>query len=89
MKREVLERILNRLLVKKYAFDIEFLVNAHHQGYKIVEAPIEMDFINTVGSSVDFKAILLMFRDTCAVFYRLNILHYYDKASDKDLEKEK
>jgi glycosyltransferase involved in cell wall biosynthesis len=81
-KREVLEEIFPKVLVKKYAFDIELLVNAHHCGYKIIEAPIEMD-IKKIGSDVDMRAVARMFLDTCAIFYRLNILHYYDNGRSK------
>lgn len=77
-KRQVLDDVFHRVVVKKYAFDIELLVNAHHCGYKIIEAPIKMDFLNLVDSEVDLRAILRMFLDTCAIYYRLNITHYYD-----------
>lgn len=46
-KANVAKKILPRLLVKKFAFDIEMLVVANYLGYKrIYEAPIElkMDF---------------------------------------------
>jgi glycosyltransferase involved in cell wall biosynthesis len=82
-RREVLDEIFPKVLVKKYAFDIELLVNAHHCGYKIIEAPIEMDFLNAVGSDVDIRAVSRMFLDTCAIFYRLNVLHYYDNGNSK------
>jgi glycosyltransferase involved in cell wall biosynthesis len=77
-KKEVLDDIFPRVLVKKYAFDVELLVNAHNFNYRIVEAPIEMDFKNIVGSDVDIPAVGRIFVDTCAIFYRSKILHYYD-----------
>jgi len=81
-KREVLQKVLPRLLVKKYAFDIEMLAVADHFGYKrIFEAPIELywrDSNSNVSSDL-LKSIWDTFIDTIAVFYRLNILHYYDK----------
>ena len=82
-KREVLRDVFPQILVKEYAFDVELLVNAHNCGYKIVEAPIEMDFINSVGSDVDIRAVARMFVDSCAIFYRTNILHYYDNGHKK------
>ncbi len=81
-KKKVLDDIMDRVLVKRYAFDLELLVNAHHRGYKIVEAPIklESDFSR---SAVNFGAIWCIFVDTCAIFYRLRILKYYDRQISK------
>lgn len=78
-KREVLDNSLPRVLLKKYAFDLELLVVANHLGYKIVEAPIEINY-RFNGSMVSLRAIWNIFIDTCAVFYRLKILKYYDRA---------
>lgn len=78
-RREVLDRVFHRSLIKRFAFDVEVLVNANALGYRIIEAPIEMDFISVVSSDVDVQAVVQMFVDTCAIFYRLKILHYYDR----------
>jgi len=80
-KKEVLDDIMPRVVVKRYAFDLELLVNAHKRGYKIVEAPIKLNY-DFSGSSVNLKAISHIFIDTCAVFYRMRILKYYDKGYD-------
>ncbi|MDO8269301.1 MAG: glycosyltransferase [Candidatus Levybacteria bacterium] len=84
-KRKVIENVLPRLLVKRYAFDIEILAVAHRLGYKrIFEAPIELDFKESSITSSNFWHIILhMLWDTFAVFYRLNILHYYDGGIKK------
>lgn len=76
-KREVLEDVLPRVLIKRYAFDIEILANAHRLGYKIMESPVELNM--SFSSHVNKKAIWSMLIDTCAVFYRMKILKYYDK----------
>ncbi len=76
-KREVLERVLPKVLVKRYAFDIEILGNAHRLGYKIMESPIELNM--GFSSHVNTKAIWNMLVDTSAVFYRMKILKYYDE----------
>jgi len=81
-KKEVLDDVFHRVLVKRFAFDIELLINAHIQGYNIVEAPVEMDFMTIVGSDVNLIAVAGMLRDTCAIFYRLHFLHYYDDANE-------
>ena len=77
-KREVLEKVFPRVLIKRYAFDLELLVNAHHLGYKIEEAPVRLDFQRITGriKLIDIWHTLL---DTLAVFYRMNIIKYYDR----------
>lgn len=79
-RRKVLERILPRLLVKKHAFDIELLSVANRLGYgRIFEAPIEIDPKRfKFSSTISRQVVRDMLIDTLAVFYRLNILHYYD-----------
>lgn len=85
-KREVLEKVLPRLLVKTYAFDIEILAVAHRLGFKrIYEAPIELEFNNSssITSKSLWNIISLMLWDTFAVFYRLKIVKYYDDANER------
>lgn len=83
-RREVLDIVLPRLLVKQFAFDIEILVVAYYLGFRnIDEAPIELRFRfeESIVSQNLFEAIARTFWDTLAIFYRLKILHYYDDAS--------
>jgi glycosyltransferase involved in cell wall biosynthesis len=77
-KREVLERVLPRVLVKRFAFDLELLANVHHFGYRIVEAPVVVNF-NRVCSRLRLAAVWNVFVDTLAIFYRMRILRYYDQ----------
>jgi len=88
-KREVLEKVMPRLVVKAFAFDIEFLAVANYLGFKrIYEAPVElkMNFNDGVSTIIGKKFFLISFAtlwDTVAVFYRLMIKRYYD-ARNKD-----
>jgi glycosyltransferase involved in cell wall biosynthesis len=83
-RREVLEKVLPRVLIKAYAFDIELLSVANYLGFtRIYEAPVELKMkfaggISTIASKGFIKTSWSMFWDTAAVFYRLKILHYYD-----------
>lgn len=78
-RRKVIEKILPKLLVKRYAMDIEMLAVASHFGFKrIYEAPIEVHF-DTRTSTINWTTVFKMAWDTLAVFYRLRILKYYDK----------
>lgn len=88
-KREVLEKVLPRLLVKHFAFDIEILAVANYLGFsRIYEAPIDIALhfggTSTITSQKFLRTILAMLLDTLAVFYRLKILRYY---SDKNQRK--
>ena len=83
-KREVLEKVLPRLLVKRFAFDIEILAVAHRLGFKkIHDGPVEMDARRFRYSSITTTTVASMFLDTVAIFYRLNILRYYDSKNRK------
>jgi glycosyltransferase involved in cell wall biosynthesis len=77
-KREVLEQVLPRVLVKRFAFDLELLANVHHFGYRIAEAPVVVNF-NRVCSRLRLPAVWNVFVDTLAIFYRMRILRYYDQ----------
>ncbi|MBI3985242.1 MAG: glycosyltransferase [Candidatus Levybacteria bacterium] len=81
-KRVVAKDVFKRILVKRFAFDVEALAVAYRLGYKkIYESPIKLDFSGYSSVSIlNFWAIILrMLWDTAAVFYRLKIVHYYDK----------
>ncbi|TSC88427.1 MAG: dolichol-phosphate mannosyltransferase [Microgenomates group bacterium Gr01-1014_16] len=86
-KRDVIKSILPRVLVKDWAFDVELLAVAHYLGFKkIYEAPVELELsakkeTSAVISKGLVRAILLAFKDTLAVFYRLKIKHYYDDSN--------
>ncbi|MEK7533163.1 MAG: glycosyltransferase [Patescibacteria group bacterium] len=85
-RREVLEDVLPRLVVKQFAFDIEILAVAYHLGYRrIFEAPVELDFTgaSSITSMGVWKTIWNMLWDTFAVYYRLHILHYYDNLNKR------
>lgn len=77
-KREVIKKVMPRILVKQFAFDLEILANAHRLGFKIAEAPVALDSQRNY-SRIGFKAIYQTMWDTLAVFYRMYILKYYDR----------
>jgi len=77
-KREVIRKVLPRILVKQFAFDLEILANAHRLGFKIAEAPVVLNSKRDFGR-IGLQAIYKTSLDTLAVFYRMHILHYYDR----------
>lgn len=76
-RRDVLEKIMSKLLVKRYASDVEQLVLAHKHGCNIVECPVRIDF-EPSGDRMRLKDIFHIAQDTAAIYYRLNILKYHD-----------
>lgn len=82
-RKKVLEKILPKLMEKKFAGDLEMLVVADTLGFKrIFEAPIKLDYsLSAITSAANIKSVLNILIDTFAIFYRKNILHYYTKKS--------
>ncbi|MFA5866574.1 MAG: glycosyltransferase [Actinomycetota bacterium] len=77
-RRDVLLKVLPRVLVKAYAFDLEILVVAHRLGYKkVLEAPIEIK--QQFSTTTNLRAAWRVLLDTAAIFYRSRILKYYDR----------
>lgn len=84
LKRNVAKDVMPRVVVRRYAFDLEMLVIAHRLGYtRIFEAPVEMKFNSSTAGAATFSTIWRMLIDTLAIFYRLNILKYYTRAGAK------
>ena len=77
-KRKVMEEVFPRILVKQFAFDLEVLVNAHHLGFKLAEAPIILESKRDYGR-IGVNSITTTFIDTMAIWYRMYILKYYDR----------
>lgn len=78
-KREVLEKVIPRIIIKKWAFDLEILVVAYDLGFRrIIEAPIEIKKHFT-KNAVNASFLFSLFQDTTAIFYRKYILKYYQQ----------
>jgi glycosyltransferase involved in cell wall biosynthesis len=78
-RREVLKAVFPKVLVKRYAFDLELLVLAHHLGFQIAEAPVIVEYRGKFGH-IGLRSIFNIWWDTMAVFYRLRIKKYYDQV---------
>lgn len=79
-KREVVQKVFPKLLVKQFAFDVETLAVAHALGFtRIYDAPIKLKFGNesTITKGKYWKIVWSMLQDTAAVFYRIKIKRYY------------
>jgi glycosyltransferase involved in cell wall biosynthesis len=91
-KKKVIKKVLPRLLVKQFAFDIELLAVSYALGYKrIYEAPIEINFnvrTSTIMSKRLWYIVTLMIWDTLAVFYRLKIRRYYTSSKRESVRQQ-
>ncbi len=78
-RREVLQRVFQKMLVKRYAFDLEILALAHHFRYRIAQAPVILR-PQRRRDRIRLADIYHTLWDTLAIFYRMHVLHYYDRA---------
>jgi glycosyltransferase involved in cell wall biosynthesis len=84
-RRQVLIKVLPRLLIKTYAFDLEILSVANYLGFnKIYEAPVKLNYdFKSLTHASGAKVIYRCFIDALAVFYRLRILDYYNDKNKR------
>lgn len=76
---EVLARVFPKVLCKRYAYDLELLVNANRLGYRVAEAPVVLNFKRPrKWGRIGVNDLYLTGVDTLAIFYRLRVLRYYD-----------
>jgi glycosyltransferase involved in cell wall biosynthesis len=86
-KADVIKPVMKRILVKRFAYDIEVLSIINKRGYKIAESPVVLNFNRgPKWGRIKFKDIRDIVVDTLAIFYRLNILRYYDRQEDDMLK---
>jgi glycosyltransferase involved in cell wall biosynthesis len=78
-RARLLEAVVPRLLTKRFAFDVELLAVAHRMGFKIVEAPVRLQFRRDVPRLrwSDSWHVLV---DTLAIYYRMYLRRYYDAS---------
>lgn len=74
-RRSVLERMMPKLIVKRYASDLELLAACNHCGFKITVLPVNV----RVNGLIGFKEILKMAFDLFRIAYRLRILKCYQR----------
>ena len=81
-RTSLIRDVIPRVLSKRFAYDVELLAVAHRRGYRIVDAPVRLEYQRTLGR-LRFGAVWRTFQDTLAVFYRLNFLRYYDRPVEQ------
>ena len=80
-RKKALGDAFKRIVVKKFAFDLEVLVITWHLGYKIAEAPVYLKSQRNFGGRIGVMSIFHMIWDTMAIWYRMYILKYYDRIN--------
>ncbi len=83
-RREALQWSFDRMLVKRFAFDLEMLSIAYEHGYRVSEAPVKMVFGDKMGA-LSFTAVRSVMTDTLAIFYRLRLIRYYQHVELSEL----
>ncbi len=73
MKKSAFEDIFPKLIVKRYAFDVELLAVANLYKLQIVEMPVKIK----LDSSFKMNQIRLMLIDLFKIAYRLRVTHAY------------
>ena len=71
-RRSVLKRIIPKLVVRRFAFDLELLVACNHCGFKIMVLPVNV----RIRSIIAPKEILRMVFDLFRIAYRLKNKYY-------------
>jgi glycosyltransferase involved in cell wall biosynthesis len=78
VRRDVLASVLPRMVEKRFAFDLELFVVARQQGYRnFVEMPVIIG--ERFSSTVSLHTVRNTLVDTLAIFYRLRVLHFYER----------
>jgi glycosyltransferase involved in cell wall biosynthesis len=75
-RREVLDRMVPKFVVNRYAFDLEVIGACNHAGYRIADMPVDV----SIESMVSFKEIFRMALDMLGIAYRLRVLKYYQRS---------
>ena len=76
-KYDVLKVCLPKVLVKRYAFDLELLLVVNEKKYKIMEVPINLNAKRKLGR-IGLRDAFKVFKDTVGVFWRFYIKRYYN-----------
>jgi glycosyltransferase involved in cell wall biosynthesis len=77
-KNKVLAQEFPKVFVKRYAFDLELLLNAQRDGFTIAEVPIEINFFRENGGRIKLKDVGRIFKDTIGIFYRVKLTNSYN-----------
>lgn len=75
-KKEAIHKVMKKLLIKRFAFDLELIVAMREQHLRIADAPVRVREQQS-GGSITRENIYMTAKDTLAVWYRKNIKGWY------------
>ncbi|MGB9134398.1 MAG: dolichyl-phosphate beta-glucosyltransferase [Candidatus Bathyarchaeia archaeon] len=75
VRRDQFERVFSKLMVKRFAFDVELLVLAKVFGLKVIELPVKAK----VKKMVSLREVLQMLVDLLGIAYRLRVTKWYQR----------
>ncbi|MEG1753681.1 MAG: glycosyltransferase family 2 protein, partial [Christensenella sp.] len=82
-KAKTIKPVMQIILAKRFAFDIEVLAICNRHKKKIIELPVTLVYgRSNKWGRIRLKDIFVTAWDTAAIFYRLKILKYYDKQGE-------
>lgn len=76
IRRKAFEDIFPKLVVKRYAFDVELLTVANLYGLRVVEMPANV----RMQGLFSLRDVWRMFVDLLGIAYRLRVLRWYQRA---------
>jgi glycosyltransferase involved in cell wall biosynthesis len=68
-RRDALEATLPLVQISRYTFDLELVVRLHRGGFRVEEAPVELD-VQASSSRVTLGTLWEMGRDTAGLWFR-------------------
>jgi len=80
VRRKSLQKVFSRLVVKRYAFDVELLAVASLLGLKVVELPVTLKIKRGLFSPKDIWRMLV---DLLGITYRLRVKRFYHDSTLK------
>jgi glycosyltransferase involved in cell wall biosynthesis len=77
-RREVLDAVLPYMLVRRWAYDLEFFVIARQKGFRrFIEAPVVVDY--QFSTTTNLRSTVQVLRDTLRIWWRLKVRHTYER----------
>lgn len=75
-RSHVLQRISSLSRAQKFAFDLELLCLAHLFGFRVIDAPVTLEFRRGTFGRIRAIDIITIFRDTARIFVRLRLFQH-------------